>query len=73
MSRSKVTPARRQEITALAEAVAETHCPAQFVDPTCIIANTVKGKGVSFMENNPKFHGVAPSQQEMELALQEIG
>jgi transketolase len=41
--------------------------------PTCIIANTVKGKGVSFMENNPKFHGVAPSQQEMELALQEIG
>jgi transketolase len=41
--------------------------------PTCIIAQTVKGKGVSFMENNPKFHGVAPSQQEMELALQEIG
>jgi transketolase len=41
--------------------------------PTCIIANTVKGKGVSFMENNPKFHGVAPTQQEMELALQEIG
>jgi transketolase len=41
--------------------------------PTCIIANTVKGKGVSFMENNPKYHGVAPSQQEMELALQEIG
>jgi len=25
------------------------------------------------MENNPKYHGVAPSQQEMELALQEIG
>lgn len=41
--------------------------------PTCIIANTVKGKGVSFMENNPKFHGVAPTNQEMELALQEIG
>jgi transketolase len=41
--------------------------------PTCIIANTIKGKGVSFMENNPKFHGVAPSQQELEQALQEIG
>lgn len=41
--------------------------------PTCIIANTVKGKGVSFMENNPKFHGVAPSQKELETALQEIG
>ena len=41
--------------------------------PTCIIANTIKGKGVSFMENNPKYHGVAPTEQEMELALQEIG
>jgi transketolase len=41
--------------------------------PTCIIAHTIKGKGVSFMENNPKYHGVAPSQEEMELALQEIG
>jgi transketolase len=41
--------------------------------PTCIIANTVKGKGVSFMENNPKFHGVAPSQDELKRALQEIG
>ena len=28
--------------------------------PTVLIAHTVKGKGVSFMENNPKFHGVAP-------------
>lgn len=41
--------------------------------PTCIIAHTVKGKGVSFMENNPKYHGVAPSEKEKELALQEIG
>ncbi len=41
--------------------------------PTCIIAQTVKGKGVSFMENNPKFHGVAPTADELERALQEIG
>ncbi len=41
--------------------------------PTAIIANTIKGKGVSFMENNPKYHGVAPTQEEMEKALQEIG
>jgi transketolase len=41
--------------------------------PTVLIANTIKGKGVSFMENNPKYHGVAPTPQEMELALQEIG
>lgn len=41
--------------------------------PTVIVANTIKGKGVSFMENNPKYHGVAPTEQEMQLALQEIG
>ena len=40
--------------------------------PTCIIAHTIKGKGVSFMENNPKFHGVAPTQDELKLALQEL-
>src|SRR5690348_13156103 len=32
--------------------------------PTCIIAHTIKGKGVSFMENNPKFHGMAPTREE---------
>ena len=41
--------------------------------PTCVVAHTVKGKGVSFMENNPKYHGVAPTQEELEKALQEIG
>jgi transketolase len=40
--------------------------------PTVIIAHTVKGKGVSFMENNPKFHGVAPTPAEVELALKEL-
>ena len=40
--------------------------------PTCIVAHTVKGKGVSFMENNPKFHGMAPTADEMKLALQEL-
>jgi transketolase len=40
--------------------------------PTAIIANTVKGKGVSFMENNPKFHGTAPSPAEVQTALQEL-
>jgi transketolase len=41
--------------------------------PTVLIAHTVKGKGVSFMENNPKFHGVAPTREEMEVALKELG
>jgi transketolase len=40
--------------------------------PTVLIAHTVKGKGVSFMENNPKWHGVAPSQDEVAAALKEL-
>jgi transketolase len=40
--------------------------------PTVLIAHTVKGKGVSFMENNPKFHGVAPTKEEVALALKEL-
>ena len=41
--------------------------------PTCIIAHTVKGKGVSFMENNPLWHGSrAPTREELELALKEL-
>lgn len=40
--------------------------------PTVLIAHTVKGKGVSFMENNPKFHGVPPTKEEVELALKEL-
>jgi len=40
--------------------------------PTAIVAHTVKGKGVSFMENNPKFHGVAPTADELALALKEL-
>ena len=40
--------------------------------PTVIIAHTVKGKGVSFMENNLNFHGKAPSAEEAERALKEL-
>ena len=40
--------------------------------PTAIIARTVKGKGVSFMENNPDFHGRAPNKEEYEMALKEL-
>jgi len=39
---------------------------------TVIIAHTIKGKGVSFMENNPDFHGTAPNAIEVELALKEL-
>jgi transketolase len=40
--------------------------------PSCIVAHTVKGKGVSFMENNPKFHGTAPNDSELAQALREL-
>ncbi|MDC7244679.1 MAG: transketolase [Sphaerochaetaceae bacterium] len=40
--------------------------------PSCIIADTIKGKGVSFMENQLKWHGRAPSDEEYELAVKEI-
>ena len=40
--------------------------------PTAIIANTVKGKGVSFMENQAGWHGTAPKAAEAEQALQEL-
>jgi transketolase len=40
--------------------------------PTCIVANTVKGKGVSFMENQAGWHGKAPSKEQCELAIAEL-
>jgi len=40
--------------------------------PTVIIAHTIKGKGVSFMENNPDFHGKAPDAKQVEIALREL-
>ena len=40
--------------------------------PTCIIAKTIKGKGVSFMENKAEWHGKAPSEEEYKKAIEEI-
>lgn len=40
--------------------------------PTAIIADTVKGKGVSFMENNPGWHGTAPKEQDYLKAMEEL-
>lgn len=54
-------------------------CQAAFAEasatkgkPTAFIAHTVKGKGVSFMENNPKYHGTAPTADERVKALAEL-
>lgn len=40
--------------------------------PTCIIAETIKGKGVSFMENKTEWHGKAPSEEEYKIAMEEL-
>ncbi len=40
--------------------------------PSAVICQTTKGKGVSFMENNPSFHGKAPNKEETEQALKEL-
>ena len=40
--------------------------------PTAIIARTIKGKGVSYMENNADFHGKAPNAAQLETALKEL-
>lgn len=40
--------------------------------PACIIAHTIKGKGVSFMEGDNAYHGVAPTEEELALALGEL-
>ncbi len=40
--------------------------------PTAIIATTIKGKGVSFMENNAAWHGSAPNDEQFEQAMQDL-
>lgn len=46
--------------------------PAEVGKPTCVIANTTKGKGVSFMENVAKWHHGVPSEVELKQALGEL-
>ena len=41
--------------------------------PTMILAHTIKGKGVSFMEHNPAWHGSAPNKEQYEQAMKELG
>ena len=40
--------------------------------PTAIICKTIKGKGVSFMENQVDWHGKAPNDEEYEMAVKEL-
>lgn len=45
---------------------------AIFEQPTCIIAHTIPGKGVDFMEWKPEWHGKSPNAQEAKVALREL-
>ena len=40
--------------------------------PTCIVAHTIKGKGVSYMENNAGWHGSAPNEEQYNVALHDL-
>ncbi|ABL83719.1 MULTISPECIES: transketolase [unclassified Nocardioides] len=46
--------------------------PSRHTRPRCVLAHTIKGKGVSFMENNVLWHYRPPSEDELALALTEI-
>ncbi|MBN2347027.1 MAG: transketolase [Candidatus Aminicenantes bacterium] len=59
------------DLTQIAAALDAFHGEAE--RPTLVIARTVKGKGVSFMENNVAFHGKAPDARETAQALAELG
>ena len=56
----------KEILSALSEADAHKR------QPTLIVMNTTKGKGVSFMENNVDFHGVPPNEMERNLAIEEL-
>ncbi len=59
------------DMAAVDQALTEAEKPHD--KPRVIVAATVKGKGVSYMENNPSFHGKAPTKEQLEQALLEIG
>jgi transketolase len=57
------------DYAALTEALS---APPESGKPTCVIANTVKGRGVSFMENVAKWHHGVPSEAELKQAMTEL-
>ena len=57
---------------ALTEAFAQAQAAAGQGRPTVLLASTVKGKGVSFMENNILWHYRSPQGEEYEAALKEL-
>ena len=58
------------DITALTEVLGTL--PFTSSKPSVVIARTIKGKGISFMENNPKWHHGVPNKKQYEQAQQEL-
>ena len=58
------------DFDAIESAIAAFH--AENEKPTCIILDTLKGKGVSFMENSVDWHGKGPNDEEYAQAMQEL-
>ena len=64
---------RSSEFSSILKEVYEAFETAKKSDkPFAIIANTTKGKGVSFMENNAGWHGKAPNKEQFEAAIAEL-
>jgi transketolase len=61
------------DFTALQQVLAEADRLADTTEkPTCVVATTIKGKGVSFMENQAGWHGKAPNKEQFEAAMLEL-
>lgn len=58
------------DMAAVDQALTEAERPHD--QPRVVVAHTVKGRGVSYMENNPAFHGKAPTRAQLDQALSEI-
>ena len=68
----RVLPVNGHDIDALTAAFAEAQAGLGSGQPTVVLAETVKGKGVSFMENNILWHYRSPQGEEYEAALKEL-
>ncbi|MBI5948704.1 MAG: transketolase [Chloroflexi bacterium] len=58
------------DMAAVDQALSEAERPHE--KPRCVVAYTIKGRGVSYMENNPSFHGKAPNADQLATAIAEI-
>ena len=64
---------REDEARAVLDAIeAALSAPVVPGKPRCILAHTVKGKGVSYMENQAGWHGKAPNAEQRDQALKEL-